>query len=58
MSYMKLAKLWYPLHLVQTELCEEQAYGTLTCSIKKNIKKQIFFFPPESHNLSSSWPLE
>lgn len=43
MSYMKLAKLWYPLHLVQTELCKEQAYGTLTCSIKKNIKKHYFF---------------
>lgn len=48
MSYMKLAKLWYPLHLVQTELCKEQAYGTLTCSSKKNIKKQfLFFFFPQ-----------
>lgn len=45
MNYMKLAKLWYPLHLVQTELCKEQVYGTLTCSSKKNIKKQIFFLP-------------
>lgn len=42
MSNMKLAKLWYPLHPVQTELCKEQAFGTLAYSSKKNIKKQLF----------------
>jgi len=56
MSYMKLAKLWYPLHLVQTELCKEQAFGALACSSKLNIKKQLF--SSETLNLSPSWLLE